>query len=1317
MLLLLQLVISLLFNTQEATTHEINITHSNELETVLCHSGPFNNDTIIVLSTNITHEITNILFCLVNTSHSLTIKSATNSLAQINCSTAVSKPSYPTSGFVFVNLYNLTLQKLSFQGCGAFLRDLDESILSYINSTTSPVYFTEYHSSLLLFFHIETLLIKEVNMLLNYGFSILAINSLNATIENINVTSTKSFEFYQQTNMSLGNGVLLLLIDEDNKPHSHSLRNSMVLIEKARFLYNYDYINNINIECLSDLSNLVHQETFTSIPVVNAAGLTILYTQQNFSVNVQISSAIFQHNYGTYSGAMLVLHFNSVTNSQTLIDSGNIFRENYNLLSCHGAALSFLTMFSRSLNTYKSNIYPLIVSNSRFSSQKELADYSEKANAGAVSVVIQNPPKKMESNVTVTFSNVTFSKNLIKTTGSCLYATTYSYEDSPFKHLIIVLENIVASKNSQGGLSTSTSKAGMFTMINVKTLYINGTNSHYYDNSGSVFELIDTNIILDGNISFKGNRGERGAVFKLYGSSTFHLNNGLRAKFINNIAHTKGGAIYAHDDIYKTIKQCTFQMSSSFQNMTGLNISMIFINNTAGLSGSSIYSTNLYNCYINRTYIIRSHNANYYYDSIFYMDSSEHSPLNLSTLSKSRCICSKNKCIHYLSDTEVVLPNISISAYPGQTLHVPMAAIDEIGNFVYAIVSLDLAKSKHHSGNLPLIPLSSWYTSSHDENQALLESHQCTLVNFTLYKRNSNSKRINDAVLVISSPDDSSLLKIKLNLLDCPLGFQLNTDTSTCQCSPVINKLGMVGDYLPTCLVVSNYSYSQYPLATITRPVSTAWAGLMNITNGTNKTTVFGVALTCHESCNLNQDYTMFLINGSDVLIADPNSYLVNHIPLCPPTKTGPLCSTCTIVNGIKYSVVFGSSECKQCSNWWLLTLILYAVAGPLLIYLLFALKLTLTNGTLNGIIFYAQAIGILNINMLSSHQVISSIYLSAHVFLSILNLNLGFPLCFYNGMTELWKAGLSLLFPLYLLTIVVVLIIFSRYSLWLSNRIAHSSVQVLVTVVHLSFISMFTAISNIVTPINIYTNDTSNPILKVWYKDGTVEYGKGGHLILMILIIVVVGPVLLSYFTIIAGGRPLMRVCKLREYIRPVYEAIHGPYKHNKEFFFTTRLLLLVLVYTLYILFRTGDTYKAFVIGIPTFAIYMTVEAYCRPFRKMWVNLLDLFIMWNYIIIVGTSWYFFKINNTSQVFIILSTTTTIVFLTLVTVIIFHIMWVTGTIKKIKPKLYILKMKFTFLFYSKAHYNPQPPKMKTKDLEGSFFDTYDETRESLLSPT
>ena len=93
----------------------------------------------------------------------------------------------------------------------------------------------------------------------------------------------------------------------------------------------------------------------------------------------------------------------------------------------------------------------------------------------------------------------------------------------------------------------------------------------------------------------------------------------------------------------------------------------------------------------------------------------------------------------------------------------------------------------------------------------------------------------------------------------------------------------------------------------------------------------------------------------------------------------------------------------------------------------------------------------------------------------------------------------------------VICLIIISRYSVRLSNRIADSSVQVLVTVVHLSFTTLLSSTLDVFTPVYIYTN-TSDVPMKVWQNDGTVQYGKGGHLILMIVIGVVVGPTLITY-------------------------------------------------------------------------------------------------------------------------------------------------------------------------------------------------------------
>ena len=91
------------------------------------------------------------------------------------------------------------------------------------------------------------------------------------------------------------------------------------------------------------------------------------------------------------------------------------------------------------------------------------------------------------------------------------------------------------------------------------------------------------------------------------------------------------------------------------------------------------------------------------------------------------------------------------------------------------------------------------------------------------------------------------------------------------------------------------------------------------------------------------------------------------------------------------------------------------------IIYLLYCLKCALTTITLDEIIFYVLVanIGLFDILFLKSGQCSLSTNFSIKIALfliSMMNLNLGFPLCFYNGRTELCKAGLCILFPLYLL-------------------------------------------------------------------------------------------------------------------------------------------------------------------------------------------------------------------------------------------------------------------------------------------------------------
>ena len=106
--------------------------------------------------------------------------------------------------------------------------------------------------------------------------------------------------------------------------------------------------------------------------------------------------------------------------------------------------------------------------------------------------------------------------------------------------------------------------------------------------------------------------------------------------------------------------------------------------------------------------------------------------------------------------------------------------------------------------------------------------------------------------------------------------------------------------------------------------------------------TSFSVSTACYLYCNFNSKYNTYMINQSDNSILMMDSDKPNYKEsLCLKNRAGALCSQCAP----GYSVVFGSSDCIRCSNWWLLMLIIYGAAGPLLIYLFYVSDIALSGG------------------------------------------------------------------------------------------------------------------------------------------------------------------------------------------------------------------------------------------------------------------------------------------------------------------------------------------------------------------------------------
>ena len=330
------------------------------------------------------------------------------------------------------------------------------------------------------------------------------------------------------------------------------------------------------------------------------------------------------------------------------------------------------------------------------------------------------------------------------------------------------------------------------------------------------------------------------------------------------------------------------------------------------------------------------------------------------------------------------------------------------------------------------------------------------------------------------------------------------------------------------------------------------------------------------------------------------------------------------------------------------------------------------------------------------------------------MNLETDYPRCFYNGMTELWKTSLQFVFPLYLLTIVIVLIILSRFSPKISNRIAHSSVQVLVTVVHLSFSRLILQLINVMAYAEVYT---SNDIYRVWYFDGTVKYGGYSHSILMIVTLIIVLGLLLPYILLLLFAKPLRPLACTNKYLRPLLEAIHAPYKEGKQYWFTLRLLLLCAMYGVYAKYRATDIYSLLVTTNLMLVIFLVVQAYIKPFRSKLINLLDSGLVMNITIIYLTYWYFFLKNDLLMIKIISFSSVFLTFITLVMVIVYHVLWVCRKLNILKrwfeskcEKFCLWYMNVSSLFSCKT----TSRQLQFEDPTGSFYGSCSEFREPVL---
>ena len=1128
-------------------------------------------------------------------------------VSAINCHPSAEMSFFASDTFV-------TLKNLEFNNCGAHIKaDILPNHKSFLTYNSDV-------SALFVLIHCQ-LIANNVKLWQYIGYALIGINMWDSQLTTMNVTCGG---YKQQTS-----GIIIHYKNITNF-NSKSGKKYKVLLENITVYNNYNTLpyNESRNQCFyRDYKNMNKGQI-----IVTAAGITILYTETQYEAQVTISNCEFYRNNGIYGGALLVLHYipylpkmHGKHSSSTNITNTS-FKRNSNSVLCNGAAIAFYWIVRQ---PPLSVVQPLLINNCSFVRQEPLIEDDNLQDSIFTSgnMYLGLLPHQ-DTNITINIKYSNFTNNVgdysSNKNGACITAENYDLHFN--KNINITLDTINATRNQQNGVKQihDHPSSGIFSFFNIPHVYFCGI-SNFSHNNGSVIFAVNSNIHLSGNMLFFSNYAIYGPSIWLRGQFQLHFNKILHAVFQGNQAEMLGGALYLDKDTTPSDNYCAIE---SPMNKSEVNIS--FIDNKAKYGGNSIYAYPIFSCDNNGHYI-----KNY-----------SHFCFNNRPFNRNCHISSKPYKLLKKSENCVVHPGASCKFHFAAVMN---NECNVWGNLDIAIhvTNCTKANDKDCGKFKDKVQL-----QNENVQYRLIEgSNVWTPINFTVLVKEFFKTPI-ESKASFSAFGGTYTNYTGVYILPCPLGFQLQQKTGICKCGASLKKISSY--YQAHC----DITHMQ-----LSRPNwNIPWVGI------TGEQRTFGASHTCPlEYCTIEKNYTVFHVSENDTFeLLNPDEPSKTQ-RLCRYNRSGTLCGKCPNGTG----VILGASECRHCPPAYVvLTVVLFLLAGPLFIMLLYSLQLTLMTGTLNGIIFFAQAANVGLIDMLRIFVDKKSTWIIGKmctISLSLLNLNLGFPLCFYNGMKQVSKDGLSLLFPIYLLSILVVLIVLSHFSQKLSNRIAHSSIQVLVTVVHLSFSNLLGRTIKVFSPATIFydVNETCKH-KQVWYYDGEQSYNDSSHLALMTVTLIVSMIFVLPYIIILICARSLRRSALASKYLRPIIEAIHAPYKEGKEYWFVTRLIALILIYIIYMCYITVSIPKIYVTVLPIIASLLVLQAYLKPFKKKVINILDCWIMFLLLMVGIISWYYLEDNNYLGSSVICEITVFLFMCTFLCVVVYHVFWVTGVISYIQ---------------------------------------------------
>ena len=312
----------------------------------------------------------------------------------------------------------------------------------------------------------------------------------------------------------------------------------------------------------------------------------------------------------------------------------------------------------------------------------------------------------------------------------------------------------------------------------------NGT-TYFYRNSaddGGAIVSYDSNIMFSGTAYVERNvANEDGGAIALRNSKLI-IEPNLNIFFISNHANEKGGALHIED------YQCSLGSSVPLEcfitidgpSTSTSNISLHFVNNSAGITGSILYGGQLDRCrlYFKSTTTIA--NQSYQCDCQAhsyseYSDNALETFVNMSNITQNEVpnISSTAKEINLCEEK---IPELVL--YPGQQFTIPLIALGQANSAVPTTVFWE--NIYYTNDEYRLSPSSSMINDS------------CTNVSFRLYTSDLELHYL-FFKLYPENPCDDLVEGITFSIivLPCPVGFDLSPADSKCACAMALKTLSI----------------------------------------------------------------------------------------------------------------------------------------------------------------------------------------------------------------------------------------------------------------------------------------------------------------------------------------------------------------------------------------------------------------------------------------------------------------------------------------------------------------------------------------------